>query len=421
MIRVQKVCEFLQTDRIVPMRNTKVEEEVAQILEKVASRGDEALLDLTQIFDGVRPELKVREEEIDRAYHSCDPLFLKSLEMAAENIRQFHRKQLYAGFEIKKEGILLGQRVLPLRRVGIYVPGGTASYPSTVLMNAIPAVLAGVEELVMVSPPDEKGRIPKEILAAAKVTGIKEIYRCGGAQAVGALAFGTDTIRAVDKIVGPGNIYVATAKKQVFGIVDIDMIAGPSEILVLADESANPAFVAADLLSQAEHDVLARSILICFSEEFSKSVVQEIQKQLPLLEREPIARKALQDRGAILLAKTLEEAILLCNELAPEHLELALENPEDVLPMIKNAGSVFLGHYTPEALGDYWAGPNHTLPTMGTARFASPLSVEDFVKRSSYMKYSKEALTDAAEHIERLAGHEGLGAHARSIDIRREK
>ncbi|MDI9471412.1 MAG: histidinol dehydrogenase [Tissierellia bacterium] len=421
MITVLKASEYSFDRRYIAEKDEKVEETVARIIEEVKQHGDEALLELTERFDGVRPSLTVTGEEIESAYKSCDPLFLSGLEKAAANIRRFHKEQLYTGFEIREEGIVLGQRVLPLQRVGIYVPGGTASYPSTVLMNAIPAVLAGVKEIAMVSPPGKDAKIAPGVLAAAKLAGVSEIYRCGGVQAIAALAYGTQTIEPVDKIVGPGNIFVATAKKQVFGLVDIDMVAGPSEILVIADESARADFVAADLLSQAEHDVLARPMLICFSEEFSEKVTQELKAQLALLERKEIAGRSLREHGVIMIADTMEEAVKACNALAPEHLVLAVQNPVEWLPLVKHAGSIFLGHYSPEPLGDYWAGPNHTLPTMGTARFASPLSVEDFVKRSSYIQYSKQALENVSEDIRRLAEYEGLEAHARAVDIRRKR
>ncbi|MBQ9858700.1 MAG: histidinol dehydrogenase, partial [Oscillospiraceae bacterium] len=340
----------------------------------------------------------------------------------AENISAFHSRQKRDGFEFSGgDGIILGQRVMPLATVGIYVPGGTASYPSTVLMNAIPAKIAGVNRIVMVTPAKKDGKIPSDILAAAKIAGVTDIYKCGGAQAVAALAYGTQSVPKADKIVGPGNIFVATAKRMVFGLVDIDMIAGPSEILVVADSKANPVWLAADMLSQAEHDKLASAVLVCDSIELAEKTAQEIERQLKLLPREEIARASIENNGKIIVAANIEKGIEIANEIAPEHLELCVEDPFVLLDKVRNAGSVFMGYNCPEALGDYWAGPNHTLPTSGTARFSSPLSVDEFIKRSSYMCYSREALGKVKDNIADLAKHEGLDAHGRSVTIRFEE
>lgn len=420
-MRIVKARDFEAEGRFVPERDPAVEEVVAAILDDVRQRGDEAVLDYTERFDGFRPELKLDPVRIAEARAEVDPDVLKSLEAAAENIRRYHEAQKLESFELTGDGTVIGQRVMPLDRVGLYVPGGTARYPSSVLMNAIPAKVAGVPDIAMVTPVDDDGRIPPIILAAASVAGVGEIYPVGGAQAVAALAYGTESIRPVHKIVGPGNIYVATAKRQVYGLVDIDMIAGPSEILVVADDSANPAFVAADLLSQAEHDPLARSMLICFDAAFAAEVRDEVYRQLEQLSRSEMARTAVENEGLILIAEDKPQALDLANRLAAEHLELAVEHPEDWLPGIRHAGSVFMGHYTPEPIGDYWAGPNHTLPTSGTAVFASPLGVPDFMKRSSYIRYTKDALAAAAEDTMRLARHEGLDAHARAVAIRLEE
>ncbi len=400
----------------------EIEERVSNILDDISKNGDKAVLEFCERFDGAKlSSLRVSEEEILDAYNSIEPDFIKTLEMAAENIFAFHKKQAREGFRTEgADGTVVGQRILPLSRVGLYVPGGTASYPSTVLMNAIPAIIAGVPEIVMTTPPDKNGKIAPAILAAAHLLGIREIYKIGGAQAVGALAFGTETIRRVDKIVGPGNIYVATAKKQVFGMVDIDMIAGPSEILIVADETADAHLVAADMLSQAEHDVMASAVLLCTSKAFADSVSLELERQLEVLPRCDIARKSIDNNGKIVICNSVRNAIALANEIAPEHLELCIENPFDFLDYVKNAGSVFLGKYAPEALGDYFAGPNHTLPTMGTARFASPLGVDDFTKRTSFIYYTEAALRKVAGRIADFAEREGLSAHARSVTKRFE-
>ncbi len=401
----------------------EIEKAVRAILDDVKANGDEAVLRYTEKFDGVKLEtLRVSEEEIEEAYSRADKFFVESLEKAAANISAFHEKQKREGFAFSRgEGIILGQRVLPLAVVGIYVPGGTASYPSTVLMNAIPAKIAGVGRIVMVTPVGKNGKIAADILTAAKIAGVTDIYKCGGAQAVAALAYGTQSVPKADKIVGPGNIYVATAKRMVFGLVDIDMIAGPSEILVVADSGADPVFLAADMLSQAEHDRLASAVLVCDSREIAEKTALEIERQLKTLPREEIARASIENNGKIIVAENIEKGIEIANEIAPEHLELCVKEPFELLDKVKNAGSVFLGYNCPEALGDYWAGPNHTLPTSGTARFSSPLSVDEFVKRSSYISYSRQALEKVKDNIADLAKHEGLAAHGRSVTIRFEE
>ncbi len=360
--------------------------------------------------------------EIDAAYNAADPEFIRTLTMSAANIEAFHKRQLRQNFVINDTpGVVLGQKVTPIERVGLYVPGGTASYPSSVLMNAIPAKLAGVSDLIMATPPARDGSVAPAILTAAKVAGVTSIYKMGGAQAVGALAYGTQSVPKVDKIVGPGNLFVATAKRRVYGIVDIDMIAGPSEILVLADAAANPAYVAADLLSQAEHDKLATAVLVCDSMALAEAVQAELERQIPLLPRAEIARASIDANGKIIVVQDLAEGIEIANEIAPEHLEVCVDEPFGLLNEIKNAGSIFLGKNVPEALGDYFAGPNHTLPTLGTARFSSPLSVDDFVKRSSFIYYTKEALKKVQERIVDFAEREGLQAHGKSVSIRFEK
>lgn len=423
MIRIFDCNAVARADilkRSNPATAPETERIAAEILRDVAERGDAAVLDCGQKFDGVRPDaLRVTEDETKAAISAAGPEFIRILRGAAENIRLFHERQKGDGFELKREnGIVLGLRVLPLSKVGIYVPGGTASYPSSVLMNAIPAHIAGVKRIVMASPPGENGEIAAAVLAAASVAGVTDVFKMGGAQAIAALAYGTESVPKVDKIVGPGNRFVAAAKRLVFGEVDIDMIAGPSEILVIADSSASPEHVAADMLSQAEHDALAAAVLICDSAGFAENVSREIERQLPLLPRADIARASIDDNGKIIVTPDLCEAIEIANEIAPEHLELCVREPFKYLDDIKNAGSVFLGMYTPEALGDYWAGPNHVLPTLGTARFRGPLSVEDFVKRSSYIYYTKEALREAKGDVAAFAEKEGLHAHARSVTIR---
>ncbi|NLW77929.1 MAG: histidinol dehydrogenase [Ruminococcaceae bacterium] len=394
---------------------------VGEILQAVKTRGDAALLDYTERFDGVRPAaLRVTAQEIDTAMAQVGEAYLAILREAAENIVNFHSRQVRQGFVMaERPGIVMGQRVLPLERVGVYVPGGTAAYPSTVLMDVIPAKIAGVSQIIMVTPPEKDGSVHPNILAAAGVAGVTDIYKVGGAQAVAALSYGTQSIPRVDKIVGPGNIYVATAKRMVYGMVDIDMIAGPSDILIIADESADAAFVAADMLGQSEHDENAAAVLVTTSAVLAGEVQAELKKQLALLSRKEIAEASLQKNGRILLTSTIEKAAELSNKISPEHLEICVNEPFALLPAIRNAGSVFLGHYTPEALGDYFAGPNHTLPTAGTARFYSPLSVDDFVKKSSYLYYDKTALKQVADKVITFAESEGLTAHANSVAVRK--
>ena len=402
-------------------RNTpqsQVTEPVQKIIAQVRSQGDRALFHYTRLFDKVDiSSLEVTGEELEAALEQTDKALLSVLSSAAENIKAYHSRQKRTGFSFSPEpGVVLGQKVTPLEKVGIYVPGGTAAYPSTVLMTAIPAKIAGCGEIIMVSPPD----IAPEILAAAKIAGVDRIFRVGGAQAIAALAYGTQTIPRVDKIVGPGNAYVAEAKRQVFGQVAIDMIAGPSEILIIADEKSSPAHIAADMLSQAEHDRLASAVLITTSRSLAEQVQKELEAQVSRLPRKEIAQASLEGQGKIILAASIPQAMEISNRLAPEHLELMVEGPMDYLDAIKNAGSVFLGRYCPEPVGDYWAGPNHTLPTGGTARFSSPLSVDDFVKKSQFTAYSQEALQKAGDKIAYFAQAEGLEAHARSITIREE-
>ena len=397
----------------------RVTASVAAIVEDVKERGDEAVREYSLKFDGWAGEMPVSESEWAEGAAQCDAFLLQVMKEAAQNIADFHRRQIPQGFEVEKEnGVILGQKVTPLERVGIYVPGGTAAYPSTVLMNAVPASVAGVKEIIMVTPAKE-GRIKPEILAAAKIAGVTKIFKVGGAQAIAALAYGTQTVPAVDKITGPGNIYVATAKKLVYGQVDIDMIAGPSEILVIADESADAERAAADMLSQAEHDVLASAVMVTTSARLAELVAAEIERQLTDLPRREIAQRSIEDNGRVIVTESLDDAVEIANALAPEHLEVYTSDPFALLPRLVNAGSIFLGGYTPEPVGDYFAGPNHTLPTSGTARFSSPLSGADFVKRSSYIHYTKEALKEAGEKIAAFAESEGLQAHANAVRIRR--
>lgn len=400
-----------------------VERDVREILAAVRAEGDAAVMALNAKFGAPQQTaLLATREEIEAGYAAVDEGLRGVLARAKENIEAFHRRQKREGFiASEREGIVLGQRILPIARAGLYVPGGTASYPSTVLMNAIPAKIAGVPTIVMATPPGPDGKIAPAILAAAKIAGVTTIVKAGGAQAIAALAYGTQSVPRVDKIVGPGNIYVATAKRQVYGQVDIDMIAGPSEILVVADAEANPAHVAADLLSQAEHDRLSSAVLVCDSMALAEAVAAEIERQLALLPREEIARASIEKNGKIIVADDLREGVAIANELAPEHLELCVRDPFALLGAVKNAGSIFLGRYAPEALGDYFAGPNHTLPTLGTARFASPLSVDDFVKKSSYIYYSREAFAAVKDDVARFARAEGLEAHARSALSRFEE
>lgn len=400
----------------------EIDIEVKAIIANVRQNGDEALLAYTKTFDGVSlASLKVSEEEITEALETIDPSFLTILKNAKDNIREFHQHQLEKSWFVKKgNGIILGQKITPLKRVGVYVPGGKAAYPSTVLMDVIPAIVAGVEEIVIVSPPNKEGKVNPAVLAAASIAGVTEIYKVGGAQSIAALAYGTKSIRPVDKIVGPGNIYVARAKKYVFGTVDIDMIAGPSEVCIIADGTQNPAYVAADLLSQAEHDEMAASILVTDSEQLALDVQVEVEKQLKVLERNKITRASIENFGHIFVVDTLDDAFEVVNEIAPEHLELLLDNPFDQLPKVRNAGAIFLGAYSPEPLGDYFAGPNHTLPTSGTAKFSSPLGTYDFLKRSSVIYYSEQELKNVKDQIIQFANEEGLTAHANSIRIRFE-
>ncbi len=400
--------------------NKEVTETVSKILSDVKEYGDYSVREYTMKFDGSVPEsFEISKEEIDASTEKCDSDFVLALYRAADNIRDFHARQKQQSWlDPKENGVILGQRIRGLKRVGIYVPGGTAAYPSSVLMNAIPAKIAGVEEIIMVTPPAKDGTANPDILAAAKIAGVDRVFLMGGAQAVAALAYGTETVPKVDKIVGPGNIFVATAKKLLFGTVDIDMIAGPSEILVVADKTARPKFLAADLMSQAEHDKMASAILLTTSAEIANKTAEELERQAQTLSRKEIIEKSLDDFGAIIVCNSLDEAIDFANELAPEHLELAVENPVQYIGRVDNAGSVFLGHYAPEPLGDYYAGPNHVLPTSGTARFFSPLSVDSFVKKSSFIYYTEDALREAKDDIIKLADTEGLTAHANSIKVR---
>ncbi len=400
--------------------NKEVTETVSKILSDVKEYGDYSVREYTMKFDGSVPEsFEISKEEIDASTEKCDSDFVLALYRAADNIKDFHARQKQQSWlDPKENGVILGQRIRGLKRVGIYVPGGTAAYPSSVLMNAIPAKIAGVEEIIMVTPPAKDGTANPDILAAAKIAGVDRVFLMGGAQAVAALAYGTETVPKVDKIVGPGNIFVATAKKLLFGTVDIDMIAGPSEILVVADKTARPKFLAADLMSQAEHDKMASAILLTTSAEIANKTAEELERQAQTLSRKEIIEKSLDDFGAIIVCNSLDEAIDFANELAPEHLELAVENPVQYIGRVDNAGSVFLGHYAPEPLGDYYAGPNHVLPTSGTARFFSPLSVDSFVKKSSFIYYTEDALREAKDDIIKLADTEGLTAHANSIKVR---
>ena len=399
-----------------------VADTVTEIIKNVRANGDKALLDYCERFDRVKLEsLEVTAEEIDEAFLLVEPEFIEILKEAKENIYAFHSRQVRNSFLInEKDGVVIGQKVIPIEKVGLYVPGGTAAYPSSVLMNAIPAKIAGCSQIVMVTPPSANGKVNPAILAAAKVAGVDRIFKVGGAQAVAALAYGTESVPCVDKIVGPGNAFVAEAKKQVFGRVAIDMIAGPSEILVVADSTCNPVYVAADLLSQAEHDKNATAVLVTDSKELAEATAREIERQLCELSREDIARVSIDNNGKIIITESIDEAIEVANALAPEHLEICVDEPFKYLDKIHHAGSVFMGKYCPEALGDYFAGPNHTLPTSGTARFSSPLSVDDFVKKTQFSYYTEEALAKVASKVEFFANKEGLTAHARSAIIRTE-
>lgn len=402
--------------------NKDVTETVSEIINNVMINGDKAVREYTIKFDGKAPDaFEVPKEELTALTANCDPEFIATLKKAADNIRNFHERQKQQSWLTTKDnGVIMGQRIRGLKRVGLYVPGGTAAYPSSVLMNAIPAKIAGVSELIMVTPPGKDGKPNPDIMAAAAIAGVDRVFLMGGAQAVAALAYGTESVPKVDKIVGPGNIFVATAKKLLYGTVDIDMIAGPSEILVLADESANPKFLAADLMSQAEHDKLASAILITTSDKLAEDTTKEIYRQVEELSRKDIIEYSLDNYGVIIVCDTMERAIELANELAPEHLEVCCENPMEYVGKLDNAGSVFLGNYSPEPLGDYFAGPNHVLPTSGTARFFSPLSVDTFVKKSSFIYYTENALQNDSDDIIRFANTEGLTAHANSIIVRKK-
>ena len=402
---------------------TNVEDIVAEIIADVRENGDAALYRYCEKFDhATLSSLEVSPEEYEEAMEKVDEDFIRILKKAAENIHRFHSAQKRDGFVVEGEnGVLLGQRIIPIEKAGLYVPGGTAAYPSTVLMDSIPAKIAGCREIVMVTPPSADGKVAAPILAAARIAGVDRVFKIGGAQAIAALAYGTESVPRVDKIVGPGNAFVAEAKKQVFGQVSIDMIAGPSEILVVADGRANAKCVAADLLSQAEHDRLASAVLVTNSASLALAVQKEIERQIPLLERREIARASIEAAGKIIVVSSICDAIDIANELAPEHLELCLDNPFDYLEKVKNAGSVFLGRSCPEALGDYYAGPNHTLPTSGTARFSSPLSVDDFIKKSQFIYYPEDAFRAIAKDVDRFAREEGLTAHGRSATIRLEE
>ena len=424
MIRIMKYGE-VSPDEVFARVEPKMDVEaiVADIIENVKNRGDEALYEYCEKFDKAKlSSLQVSKAEMDEAVASVDPDFLRILRDAAANIRKFHSRQVRNSFVINDtDGVFIGQKIIPVDRAGLYVPGGTAAYPSTVLMDSIPAKIAGVRELVMVTPPNAEGKVNPVILAAASVAGVDKIFKVGGAQAVAALAYGTESIPRVDKIVGPGNAFVAEAKKQVFGRVSIDMIAGPSEILIVADGASNPAHLAADLLSQAEHDKLASAVLVTDSGELAVAVQAELERQIPLLERADIARASIDNNGKIIVADDLMQAIQISNEIAPEHLELCMDNPFDYLDAVRHAGSIFMGRNCPEALGDYFAGPNHTLPTSGMARFSSPLSVDDFIKKTQFTYYTRNALEKVAKDVATFATAEGLTAHARSALIRTEE
>ncbi len=424
MIKILKYSEVSSEDIFARTQSSiNVEEIVADIIYNVRKNGDKALFEYCEKFDNAKlTNLLVSEEEIEEAVASVEPKFLEILENAAKNIRKFHEKQVRNSFIINDEnGIVVGQKIIPVDRAGLYVPGGTAAYPSTVLMDSIPAKIAGCKEVVMVTPPSSNGKVNPVILAAAKVAGVDKIYKVGGAQAIAALAYGTESIPRVDKIVGPGNAFVAEAKKQVYGQVSIDMIAGPSEILIVADSKTNPKHAAADLLSQAEHDKMASAVLVTDSMDLALAVQKELENQIPMLERSEIARASIDDNGKIIVSDNLFDAIEISNEIAPEHLELLVDNPFDYLDSIRHAGSIFMGRNCPEALGDYYAGPNHTLPTSGTAKFSSPLSVDDFIKKTQYTYYTKDALKKVAKDVAFFAQKEGLTAHAKSAIIRTEE
>lgn len=424
MIKPIKFSQDIVNDmlRRTAREAASVDDAVRDIINNVMSDGDAALFEYSRKFDGVTlSSFKVSEEEFAEAERLVGEDYRAILKRSADNIAAFHRCQLRKGFEIEEDGCVIGQKVIPLESAGLYVPGGTAAYPSTVLMNAIPAKIAGVGRIVMVTPPLKNGKVKPEVLVAAQVAGIDEVYKIGGAQAIAALAYGTESIPKVDKITGPGNIYVATAKKIVFGVCGIDMVAGPSEILVIADDGAEAKNVAADLLSQAEHDMRATAVLITDSQKLAEEVSYELERQVRLLPRYEIANKSLEDNCKLIVTDNLEEAVRLSDKLAPEHLELCVKEPEKLLGIVRNAGSVFMGYNTPEAVGDYYAGTNHTLPTGGTARFSSPLGVEDFIKTTQYVKYTRQKLEKSADDIIKFAQSEGLTAHAESVAVRFKK
>lgn len=424
MIKILKYGEVSNQDifaRAVPSVN--VEDIVTEIIDNVRKNGDKALFEYCKKFDKAELDsLVVSEAEIDEAFELVDPALVEILKKAAANIRKFHERQVRNSFIINDEdGVVCGQKIIPVDRAGLYVPGGTAAYPSTVLMDSIPAKIAGCREVAIVTPPNAEGKVNPVILAAAKIAGVDRIYKVGGAQAIAALAYGTETIHKVDKIVGPGNAFVAEAKKQVFGQVSIDMIAGPSEILIVADGKTDPRYAAADLLSQAEHDKMASAVLVTDSAELAEAVSAELEKQIPALERAEIARASIDNNGKIIVADDIMQAIEIANEIAPEHLELCVDNPFDYLDKVRHAGSIFMGRNCPEALGDYFAGPNHTLPTSGTAKFSSPLSVDDFIKKTQYTYFTRDALKKVADDVAAFAKAEGLTAHAKSAVIRTEE
>lgn len=421
MIKIMKFNEVSKEEIFArPEGISDVGDIVAEIIDDVKANGDAALYKYTEKFDKAKlSSLELSDDEVKEAMEKIPSKLLEVLLKAAENIRAFHAMQLRDGFKLEQDnGVVLGQKIMPVEKAGLYVPGGTAAYPSTVLMDAIPAKIAGVKELVITTPCGPDGKIPYAIVAAAKIAGVDRIFKIGGAQAIAALAYGTESVPKVDKIVGPGNAFVAEAKRRVYGAVSIDMIAGPSEILVLADSKSNPRHLAADMLSQAEHDKLASAVLVCDSESLAKAVAEEIEIQIKKLAREEIARASIDNNGKIIIASDLLEAVEVANEIAPEHLELVVDNPFELLDKVKNAGSVFLGRYCPEALGDYMAGPNHTLPTGGSARFSSPLSVDDFIKKTQFLYYTKDALSKLADDVAYFAETEGLTGHAASALVR---
>jgi histidinol dehydrogenase len=421
-LRSEDILNFDKYTGVNLESNIEIEIKVAEIIENVRKYGDEKIKEYTLAFDGVDFEnIRVAEEEVEEAYKIIDEDFIEIVKEASGNIKEFHKNQLPSDFEINRgEGIYLGQLIKPMKRVALYVPGGKAAYPSTVLMNGIPAVIAGVSEIVLVSPPDKQGNMNPYVLVAADMLGINEIYKIGGAQGVAALAYGTETINKVNKIVGPGNVFVATAKKQVYGAVDIDMIAGPSEVLVIADDTSNPKYIAADLMAQGEHDELASMYVVTTDPSLPERINTEISKQIENIDKKAILDKSIEDNLYYFIVNDIEECFKVSNEIAPEHLEISLENPKEYLKFVENAGSIFLGEYTPEALGDYFAGTNHTLPTSGTAKFSSPLGVYDFIKRPSYLYYDEKALGSVYKKIAKFASYEGLTAHKRSVEVRYE-